>query len=224
MSDGALALTIEGEDLWLHPARAVLWPRRKTVIVADTHFGKTSFFGRHGFAVPGGSDDADRARLSRLVTERGAERLIILGDFLHAPIAAHSRDALDLDAWSRKLAPVHIAVIAGNHDRGANCTWESIAWREGELLEPPFRFVHEALPQQNGDHFTLSGHIHPVMMLRAIRKSAMRVPVFWQRSTGLVLPSFGAFTGGFAVRPQAGERLFAVGPTAVAQMSQARVR
>jgi metallophosphoesterase superfamily enzyme len=67
--------------------------------------------------------------------------------------------------------------------------------------------------------FTLSGHIHPVMRLRPLRGPGLRVPVFWQRPAGLVLPSFGAFTGGFAVRPTAGEHLFAVGPTAVTQMS-----
>ena len=88
------------------------------------------------------------------------------------------------------------------------------------MLEPPFRFTHEASYRHDlNQAFTLSGHIHPVMRLRAMRKQRMRVPVFWQRSAGLVLPSFGSFTGGFVVRPTPGEHLFAVGPTAVAQMS-----
>jgi len=220
MSEDTFSLAINDEELLLHPGRAVLWPRRKTVIVADTHFGKSSFFGRHGIAVPAGSDDADRARLDRLLRESSAERLIILGDFLHAPIAAESREAQDLDLWSRHLAPVHIEVIAGNHDRGTPRLWQSIAWHETELLDPPFRFIHEASHGQGvAQAFTLSGHIHPVMKLGIMRRRGLRVPVFWQRLSGLVLPSFGAFTGGFRVRPQAGEHLFAVGPTAVAQMS-----
>jgi len=220
MSRHTFSLTIEGEDLLLHPGRAVLWPRRKTVIVADTHFGKSSFFGRHGIAVPGGSDDEDRARLCRLITDSSAERLIILGDFLHAPVAPESREARDLDAWSRNLAPVHIMVIAGNHDRRAQRLWQWIAWRDIELLESPFRFTHEAVHRQASEQvFTLSGHTHPVMRLRAPRRPGLRVPVFWQRSAGLVLPSFGAFTGGFAVRPKPDEHIFAIGPTAVARMS-----
>jgi uncharacterized protein len=220
VSVGTVTLNIHGEELMLHPGRAALWPRRKTVIVADTHFGKSSFFGRHGIAVPAGSDDEDRQGLSRLVRESGAERLIILGDFLHAPIAEDSREARDLDAWSKDLISAHIIVIAGNHDRGAPRSWSSIAWLDGELLEPPFRFLHEALPRQHADQlFTLSGHIHPVIRLGPLRRPNLRVPVFWQRSTGLVLPSFGAFTGGFAVRPTPGEHLFAVSPTAVAQVS-----
>jgi len=220
MSAGSVPLVIQGEELALHPRRAALWPRRKTVIVADTHFGKSSFFGHHGIPVPAGSDDEDRKALSQLVAESSAERLIILGDFLHAPVAADSLEAQELDAWSQSLSAVHILVIAGNHDRGAPRLWTSIEWQEKELLEPPFRFTHEASDRRGLDSvFTVSGHIHPVMKLGSTRKPGLRVPAFWQRPGGLVLPSFGAFTGGFAIRPTHGEHLFAVGPTAVRQMS-----
>jgi DNA ligase-associated metallophosphoesterase len=220
MTDGTVSLSIQDEELLLHPERAVLWLRRRTVIVADTHFGKSSFFGRHGIPVPAGSDEEDRDRLSRLVRESGAERLIILGDFLHAAIRAHSREALELDTWARGLAPVQIVVVAGNHDRGAPREWStSIAWQEGAWLDAPFRFVHDAArPDKKTACFTLSGHIHPVMRLDGRRKQRLRVPVFWQRPTGLVLPSFGAFTGGFAVQPMPGEQLFAVAPGAVAHV------
>jgi len=220
MSAGTLSLMIRGEELTLHPRRAVLWPHRKTVIVADTHFGKSSFFGRHGIAVPAGSDEQDRKGLNELVQDFGAERLIILGDFLHAPIAAHSPEAQELEAWCKSLGSVHIMVIAGNHDRAAPRVWSSIEWCEEDLLEAPFRFVHDASSRSGEDQaFTVSGHIHPVMRLRTMRKSGLRVPVFWQRPGGLVLPSFGAFTGGFPIRPAPGEHLFAVGPSAVAKMS-----
>jgi len=214
MNGGTLSLTVRGENLLLHPERALLWPRRNTVIVADTHFGKSSFFSRHGIAVPAGTDDADRLRLTRLVQDSGAERLIILGDFLHAPIDADSQDALALSAWARELAPAQVVVVAGNHDRGAPRYESSIAWREGLWPEPPFCFVHDAAHLKNdaGEFFTLSGHIHPVVRLH---KTGMRVPVFWRQSTGLVLPSFGQFTGGFAVRCGESEQAFAVGPSAV---------
>ena len=92
MREQTVSVTIHGERLVLHPERALIWPRRRTVIVADTHFGKSGYFGRHGMAVPAGSDEADRQRLSRLVTDVDARRLIILGDFLHAPLTAGSAD------------------------------------------------------------------------------------------------------------------------------------
>ena len=221
MTDGTVSLGIKGQELLLHPECAVVWLRLKTVIVADTHFGKSSYFARHGIAVPSGTDEADRARLNRLVRDYGAERLIILGDFLHAPIHANSREAVELTAWARELAPTQIVVVAGNHDRGPPQHWSSsISWREGAWLQEPFCFVHDADRYQIGTDqtFTLSGHIHPVMRLQDIRKARLRVPVFWQRATGLVLPSFGGFTGGFAVQAGVTDHLFAVGATAVVRI------
>jgi DNA ligase-associated metallophosphoesterase len=225
MSDGTVALTVLGEELLLHPERAVLWPRRKTVIVADTHFGKSSYFSRHGIAVPVGTDDADRERLTRLVRESRAERLIILGDFLHAPIDAGSRDALDLVRWAEALAPARVEVVAGNHDRGAQERWSScIAWRGGLWPEFPFMFVHDASHGESSGLavFTVSGHIHPVVRLPGSRDGRARIPVFWQRQTGLVLPSFGQFTGGFLVSVAATDQVFAAGPSAVVRLQLPR--
>jgi DNA ligase-associated metallophosphoesterase len=221
MSNGTMSLTVRGEELLLHPQRAVVWPRRRTVIVADTHFGKSSFFSRNGIAVPVGTDEADRDRLTRLVRETSAERLIILGDFLHAPIDADSQEALELAAWANALAPAQIEVVAGNHDRDAPERWAScISWRAGLWPERPFLFVHDAadVDEAGLDLFTLSGHIHPVLRLPGARNGRMRVPAFWHRATGLVLPAFGQFTGGFPVRIATTDQVFAVGPSAVVRM------
>lgn len=218
---GIFPLTVCGETLLLHPERAAIW--RRTVIVADTHFGKSSFFARHGIAVPKGSDDDDRARLTELIQASQAQRLIVVGDFLHAPLTPDSAEARDLDAWARALAPVRITVVAGNHDRGTGRPSALIEWHEQELRDPPFRFVHDAAASKDlGLPFTLSGHVHPVMRFHVSSKQRLRVPVFWHCANGLVLPSFGAFTGGFAVRPALREQLFAAGPNAVTKIETPR--
>lgn len=211
---GSVSVQIRGETLLLHPDRALLWPARATAIVADTHFGKSSVFGRHGIAVPAGSDEQDQARLSRLVATHGIGRLIVLGDFLHAPLDTDSPEAAALERWSTSLEAVKIQVIAGNHDRGVTRGWRGpIDWIAGEVVEPPFRFIHDVSQQRSTDDaFALSGHIHPVIALRGLRKRAHRVPVFWARAHDMILPSFGSFTGGFLIRPASGEQVFAVGP------------
>jgi DNA ligase-associated metallophosphoesterase len=214
--NGAADLISAGERLWLHPQRAVIWPRGGAVIVADTHFGKSSAFARHGFAVPAGADDSDRARLSQLLDACSARRLIVLGDFLHEPLSEESEEARDLEIWCKSLSGVHLQVIAGNHDRGVSRGWRGpIEWIEGELHEPPFRLMHDCSAAPRGSGFSLSGHVHPVAALEAFRKRRARVPAFWLREHGLVLPSFGAFTGGYLVKPARGERLFAVSPDRV---------
>jgi uncharacterized protein len=214
MIPGIFSLQIHGETLLLHPDRAVLWPRRRTVIVADTHFGKSGSLRRHGLAVAAGSDEQDRARLTNLMRGADAQRLVVLGDFVHAPLADTDYDALALQQWSESLRPATIEVIAGNHDRGATHAWKnSIRWLEGEKLDAPFRFIHDAqrTAAQTSDWFTLSGHVHPVIRLKGLRKINASVPAFWQWAHGIVLPSFGLFTGGHAIVRKEGERLYAIG-------------
>jgi uncharacterized protein len=211
-------LAIRGESLLLHPGRAVIWPRCRAAIVADTHFGKSGVFGRNGVAVPAGADDFDRARLTRLIAELDIRRLIVLGDFLHAPLQADSQEARDMETWNASLAGVKIQVIAGNHDRGIASGWRgTIDWIAGEHVEMPFRFVHDASKTTctGSADFSLSGHVHPVVALKGLRKRASRVPVFWLRAQGLVLPSFGSFTGGYLIAPAQGEQVFAVSPERV---------
>jgi len=213
-----VTLCIEGQTLLLHPQRAVIWLERRTLIVADTHFGKSAIFRRHGIPVPAGSDEYDRARLKKLLDDTGAQRLIVLGDFLHAPIGIDSDDARDLVAFAESLPDTEIRVVAGNHDRGVIARWRPpVQWQESDLLEAPFRFTHDAGNFAGGDArgFTLSGHIHPVVRLTGARKLAPRVPIFWQRPGGLVLPSFGIFTGGYVVSPGSGDRVYAVGSRSV---------
>jgi DNA ligase-associated metallophosphoesterase len=217
---GTVPLEISGETLLLHPERAVIWPRAAAVIVADTHFGKSSSFGRHGLAVPAGSDQEDRARLTGLIESFECRRLIILGDFLHEPLHPASTEAKELEIWSSSLmcSGVAIQVIAGNHDRGVAAGWRgSLEWIDGERWEPPFRLVHDATRRDAAlqDGFSLSGHIHPVIALRGLRKRVARIPAFWQRDAGLVLPSFGSFTGGYVISPGPGDRIFGVSRDAV---------
>jgi uncharacterized protein len=144
--------------------------------------------------------------------------LIVLGDFLHEPIGAASADAQDLEQWSRSLAGIHIQVVAGNHDRGSSHCWRgAIDWIDCAHVEPPFCFVHDSgkAGATGADTFLMSGHIHPVIKLRGLRKRGARAAAFWLRREGLVLPSFGLFTGGHLISPTQGEQVFVVSPDKV---------
>jgi DNA ligase-associated metallophosphoesterase len=220
-ADDAL-LAVGGESLRLLPQRAVLWTRRRTVIVADTHFGKSALLRQHGLAVPAGSDAHDRERLSGLLAQTDACRLIVLGDFLHGPLAADQDDAAALMAWRATLPAIEIVVVAGNHDRGGAEPWRStLTWMDRDLVEDGFLFTHDAA--HSGSHdarlFTLSGHLHPCARIGGPKGRGLRVPVFWRRRAGLVLPSFGLFTGGMLVRPEDGEQLFAAGSERVIRLN-----
>ena len=221
MSPDPVVLAAGGESLCLLPERAVLWERRRTLIVADIHFGKSALLREHGLAVPAGSDAHDRDRLSRLMHATAASRLIVLGDFLHGALAADHGDASAIGAWCAAQPGTEIVVVAGNHDRGGAAAFRTVlTWMDEDLVDGGLRFTHDAdrTGSLAADLFTLSGHLHPVARLGGLKGRALRVPVFWRRRGGLVLPSFGVFTGGMLVQAEAGDELFAAGPEQVLRL------
>ena len=72
MAEGALDIDVAGESLRLLPDRALLWPRARTLVIADLHLGKAQHFRRAGIALPRGGTGHDLARLDRLLADTGA--------------------------------------------------------------------------------------------------------------------------------------------------------
>ena len=111
-----MPVNLAGEAVELHADRALFWPARARLVIADLHLGKGDIFRRHGIAVPSGGTGGDLARLDALIARTGAAELWVLGDMLHGDPAGSRWRA----AWSAFRAAhrdLAIRVIAGNHDR-----------------------------------------------------------------------------------------------------------
>jgi DNA ligase-associated metallophosphoesterase len=215
-----------GEPLWLLAERAVLWPTRATLLVADWHIGKASVFGRHGLAVPEGDLQRDLARLDALIAACGVRRLIVLGDLMHAPPAPDDHWPGALGDWLARHAALEFLVVAGNHDRVtlsaiAPALESRVDWFADACVEPPFVFLHEPAADPRG--FVLCGHLHPMRRLR-LGNDSIRAPAFWFRDDHAVLPAFGSFLGGVNIRPSGAERVYVAGPDAVVDVSKAMPR
>lgn len=212
----SLAIQCQGETLLLHPHRALYWPARKTLLVADVHVGKEHRFGRAGIAIPGGVSDDVLIKLFGLCNKAGATRLVILGDFMHSvPLMGES--------WLATLSQIlnfnpqlSVDIVAGNHDRlaGQLMVDKRIIWHKEELRLSPFVLRHE--PEENSEKFMLAGHIHPAWRLSQSRRLSLKAPVFWFRPRYAVLPAFGDFTGGVVVTAnQTTDSLYVAGPERV---------
>ncbi len=215
-------VTVEhgGQELRLNRERAVFWSSCSTLLVSDVHLGKESVFGRHGLAIPDGATSRDLDRLAELVACYRAERLVVLGDLVHATPSGDAQWPQLLSSWLTKHSELSVAVVAGNHDRRAarEALDRRIEWHVAPLVEPPFVFAHETGDALDGSGYALTGHLHPVVRLGDRRGDRLRCPVFWFRDDHAVLPAFGTFTGGYAVRPAAADRVFAVGPDDVLEL------
>lgn len=210
---GAL-IQVAGESLLLLPEKAVYWPAEQMLIVADIHFGKAASFRALGVPVPRGTTSENLAGLDALVAEHGARQVVFLGDFLHARAAHASSTQLAMLAWRQRHLDLGLTLVRGNHDLHAGDPAEAL----GITLvdEPhaigPFAFCHH--PGVDAAGYGLAGHVHPVYVL-ATRFDALRLPCFVVGEQGLILPSFGAFTGGHAVKPGPGDQIYVTSGDAV---------
>ncbi len=203
MPDSRLSLQLAGEHVQLLGARALYWPARQALMIADPHLGKADVFRRAGIGLPAGGTGHDLQRLHAVLQAQPVTTLWILGDVLHGPVSA----AAWLGQWSqwRQQHPgLAIHAIHGNHDR-ALARAELGLSLVGEAVQlGPFLLRHE--PHPDPHLHVLCGHVHPVAQLPGI---ARRWPAFWLRNGMTVLPAYSHFTAGVVPQASSGERLVA---------------
>lgn len=209
------ALTLEGEELWLLAEKAVYWPARQCLLVADAHFGKASAYRSLGQPVPQGTTTANLQRLDNLLAALPCSQLIFLGDFLHGPGSHASGTLSAIRAWRARNPTLVMTLIRGNHDKRAGDppTDLRIEVVPEPLLMGPFALQHE--PASHPTHHVLAGHVHPVYRLRGKGRQRLRLPCFQIGRRVSLLPAFGAFTGGYAVEQGDDHRIFVIGDQAV---------
>ncbi len=194
---------LASEPVELLGDRALYWPARKRLLIADLHLGKADVFRRAGIGLPAGGTSHDLLRLSELLQRTSASELWILGDILHgaAPAAAWRGQ---WDSWREKHATVRLVGIAGNHDRALASTPLGLELVDDCVEDGAFALRHDPLPHPR--LHVICGHLHPLAAMPGMRR---RWPAFWLRRGLTVLPAFSYFTAGVVAVPAAGEQLVA---------------
>ncbi|MCC7701142.1 ligase-associated DNA damage response endonuclease PdeM [Janthinobacterium sp. GW460P] len=208
------AVELDGELVWLLAHKAGYWPARRILIIADIHFGKAAAFRALGVPVPRGTTTQNLLALDALLASYACEEIVFLGDFLHARAAHAPATLAAMLAWRTRHPDVRLTVVRGNHDAHAGDPAAALGIR---MVDEPHQvgklsFCHH--PDTVASGYVLAGHVHPVFHLRADR-GGLRLPCFLLGRERAILPSFGAFTGGHAVRPGAGERVYVTADAAI---------
>ncbi|MCB2066279.1 MAG: ligase-associated DNA damage response endonuclease PdeM [Erythrobacter sp.] len=177
-----------GEELALTPARALYWPRERALLVADLHLEKASFYARHGQMLPPYDSRETLGRLADAVRQFDARRVFTLGDNFHDAEGAARLEPHAAGMLAALTRATDWVWITGNHDHG-----ETMGTALAELDVHGLLLRHEAVA---GDmRPELSGHFHPKVRLR-LRDRHVARPCAVVSERKLILPAFGALTGG----------------------------
>lgn len=193
-------LSFAGEEWLLTEGRALYWPREQTLLVADLHLEKASFFAKHGQPIPPYDSRETLERVAVAIRETGARRVITLGDNFHDSDGSTRLEPHAVGMLDALVHAVDWVWITGNHDPHMEARAGGEIAEELEVGGVILR--HRAKKGELRPE--LSGHYHPRLRLmvrqRRIRRSCAVVSAHesagGKPSGRMILPAFGAFTGG----------------------------
>jgi uncharacterized protein len=205
MTAGAIdSITISGVSFAADPAGALYWPEQQLLCVADLHLEKGSSFARRGMLLPPYDTGATLHALDLLITRHAPRLVVALGDSFHdgdGPARMAERDRNALLTLQRGRDWIW---ITGNHDPdpapGVGGTFAQA------LALGPVVFRHEP----TGDAGEIAGHLHPSARI-AWRGHAIVRRCFAADADRMVMPAFGAYTGGLSILDRAFAKVFTAG-------------
>ncbi len=212
-----LLIDVNGETVLLDNCGAAFLPAQSTLVFADLHFEKGSSYARGRQYLPPYDTINTLLRMARAVARHNPARVIALGDSFHDREAGGRLGLEERGLLDSLCRSARFAWIAGNHDP------DPPDWLDGEVTDwaraGGLVFRHEPLSVfEMGE---VAGHLHPCASVSKWGRSVRR-RCFVSDGLRLILPSFGAYTGGLDVGDGAIAALFA-GPFHAYMLGQTRV-
>lgn len=207
-----LPIHFAGARLEARASGALWWPAARLLAVADLHLCKSERLARRGGALlPPYETAATLDRLAAEIATLDPARVVALGDSFDDCAAGAAITDRDADRLTALIAGRAWSWIAGNHDPAPLALPGS---HRAELAIGPLSFRHVAV--RDAAPGEVSGHWHPKLRL-PLGSGAVTRPCFLVDETRLILPAFGAYTGGLGAGHPALAAL--LGPRALAVLT-----
>lgn len=189
-----MEIICNNELLVLSVKRAIFWPRKKILILADLHLGKTGYFRSKGIPIPSTILWDDLKRISILIQTYQPKEIIVAGDMFHH---GYNSDIKIFRQWRQNHLGINIVLVPGNHDKQLPIEYDSLGIQvtPDVHMHDAFTIVHQLPKAPSMQSFFISGHIHPGYKMEGRARQSMRLPCFIVAKTYIVLPAFSAFTG-----------------------------
>jgi uncharacterized protein len=179
-------LHLAGERLMLDPSGAVFWPARKMLILADLHLEKGSAAAGRGRLLPPYDSRTTLDRTAMLLRRYSPTHLLALGDSFHDTEGAARLQAADQARLASMAQSVSFIWVLGNHDS----------------------HLPDSLPGEMASEAEICGHHHPKATVPVRGASVTRPCFVTDGHRRLMLPAFGAYTGGLDIGDAAIASLF----------------
>lgn len=203
LHEGTCIHAVNGVELVTDPEGVAYWPSQQALLVADLHLEKGSSFARRGQLIPPYDTMTTLKRFAACIEKWSPRTVIALGDSFHDAEASQRLSKLAHDMLASVMSGREWVWITGNHDPTPPTGLGGDVM--GELQHGNLILRHE--PQLDCNPGELAGHLHPKARLvrrgRSVRRSC-----FAASRTRMILPSFGAYTGGLNVFDPAFDGLF----------------
>jgi len=182
------------------PCGALFWPEENMLIVSDLHLEKGTSYLPFGSFLPPYDTSETLDKLKGTCDRLKPKTLLFLGDIYHDNGAYIRMNAQDKRTWDDLLARYNILWIEGNHD--PDSAPENIECHRSYKLKE-ISFIHITTDKTYPE---ISGHFHPAAVIKH-KGQKIRRPCFMVSKSKVILPSYGAFTGGLNVDDDAFKNL-----------------
>jgi DNA ligase-associated metallophosphoesterase len=197
----ASTMSIAGVPLLADLSGALVWEEQSVLVVSDLHLEKGSSFAARGVLLPPYDTVATLSRLAAVIARHDPRMVIALGDSFHDREAHERLSESDRDALTALQARRDWIWISGNHDPAIPSDFGGVV--ATEVAIGPIAFRHEP----TGAFGEIAGHLHPKARVPT-RGRTMERRCFASDADRLVMPSFGAYTGGLSIRDIAFTKIF----------------
>ncbi|MEM1134076.1 MAG: ligase-associated DNA damage response endonuclease PdeM [Pseudomonadota bacterium] len=170
---------------------ALYWPRKRTLLLADLHLEKASWYAKSGQMLPPYDSHATLERLGRLIDHHDVERVYSLGDNYHDSAGEARLDAAAAEMLRAFTTRVDWYWITGNHDEQLDGCWGGKVVEQ--CLVDGVLLCHE--PDASRSVPQICGHYHPKLRIQNRGRMVSR-RCYMMSKTLLIMPAFGALTGG----------------------------
>jgi len=204
-------ILFQGEQFFCDHQGGLFWPQQNCLIVSDLHLEKGAAMAAGGSLVPPYDTGETLNRLARCIERWRPEKVICLGDSFHRDDSASNLPLKYRVQLSEMIRGKDWLWITGNHDPQRPAGLQGNCQQELTIGRLTFRHEQQNTGQvddlfafQSGE---ISGHLHPSAVIHR-RTKRLRRRCFAGDDQRLILPAFGAFTGGLNISHPAYAGLF----------------